>query len=393
MAKKKRSILFITPGASKVGGNVFLLDFLRWFKANSDIPFLTVYGHGGELESEFVRLNPAFRFDENFAYRGFFKAKYERLQKLLEVRKRRVQNELNKSDIALIYCNAVTNYDVLKGLRLPSNAPIISHCHELESVIRRTGLASFEKTKELTDHFIAVSRAVKDNLVKNHQVAKDKISMVYGFIPIENFSPEELAQKKRKIFEQLGFPPDAFVVGASGTLYWRKAPDIFLQIARRVYQKNPDVPIYFLWVGGAAKGDFRFYELNHDVEKFGLRQRVRFLEHQPDPIDYFAAFDAFAMTSREDPFPLVCLETAALGKPQICFDEAGGMPEFVENDCGFVVPYLDAESFANKIFALYSDRQLTESFGNNAAQKVRKWHNIEIAAPKILEIIKERGNF
>jgi glycosyltransferase involved in cell wall biosynthesis len=254
-------------------------------------------------------------------------------------------------------------------------------------------LASFEKTKELTDHFIAVSRAVKDNLVKNHQVAKDKISMVYGFIPIENFSPEELAQKKRKIFEQLGFPPDAFVVGASGTLYWRKAPDIFLQIAQRVYQKNPDVPIYFLWVGGAAKGDFRFYELNHDVEKFGLRQRVRFLEHQPDPIDYFAAFDAFAMTSREDPFPLVCLETAALGKPQICFDEAGGMPEFVENDCGFVVPYLDAESFANKIFALYSDRQLTESFGNNAAQKVRKWHNIEIAAPKILEIIKERGNF
>jgi hypothetical protein len=37
----------------------------------------------------------------------------------------------------------------------------------------------------------------------------------------------------------------------------------------------------------------------------------------------------------------VCLEAAALGKPIICFGDAGGMPEFIEEVCELVVPYLD----------------------------------------------------
>ena len=40
----------------------------------------------------------------------------------------------------------------------------------------------------------------------------------------------------------------------------------------------------------------------------------------------------------EDPYTLVCLEAAALEKPYVCFEGAGGSPEFVEEDCGFVVP-------------------------------------------------------
>ena len=389
---RKKSILFITPGASNVGGNALLLDFLKWFKTNSDIPFLTVYGHSGELSESFAALNPAFKFAEEFAYRGVFRGNYERFLHRLELRKRRVQREINKFEIGLVYCNAVTNYEILSAL-LPPNVPVISHCHELESVIHRTGLENFEKTKNLTDEFIAVSQAVKENLVKNHRVDADKISVIYGFVPIENFSEDDLARKRKKVFAELNLPPNAFLVGASGTLYWRKAPEIFLQIARQVNRQKPNAPIYFLWIGGAEKGDFRFYELNYDIEKFGLRDRVHFVEHKSDPTDYFAALDVFAMTSREDPFPLVCLETAVLGKPIICFDEAGGTPEFVEADCGFVAPYLDTEFFADKIISLFDDRRLTQKMGNRAALKIRERHDIKNSAPKIFNVIKKIGKF
>jgi glycosyltransferase involved in cell wall biosynthesis len=60
-------------------------------------------------------------------------------------------------------------------------------------------------------------------------------------------------------------------------------------------------------------------------------------------LKYFAAFDVFALVSREDPFPVVCLEAASLGKPIVCFNSSDGEKEFVENDCGFVVPDLDIE--------------------------------------------------
>ena len=95
------------------------------------------------------------------------------------------------------------------------------------------------------------------------------------------------------------------------------------------------------------------------------------------------------MVSREDPYPLVCLEAASLGKPVICFADAGGMPEFVEDDCGYVVPYLDLNAFATKIIELSSDPEKTKTLGENARKKVRARHDIEVAAPAVTELIEK----
>ncbi|MDH6063711.1 hypothetical protein, partial [Umezakia ovalisporum] len=52
----------------------------------------------------------------------------------------------------------------------------------------------------------------------------------------------------------------------------------------------------------------------------------------------------------------VCLEAASLGKPILCFDKAGGEPEFVEDDCGFIVPYLDLDAADMNLISLRSLR-------------------------------------
>jgi glycosyltransferase involved in cell wall biosynthesis len=98
------------------------------------------------------------------------------------------------------------------------------------------------------------------------------------------------------------------------------------------------------------------------------------------------------MVSREDPFPLVCLESASFSKPILCFEKAGGMAEFVENDCGFIVPFLDTETFADRILELYENPNRSKTLGENAAKKVRGNHDIEISAPKVLEIIERFWN-
>jgi glycosyltransferase involved in cell wall biosynthesis len=61
------------------------------------------------------------------------------------------------------------------------------------------------------------------------------------------------------------------------------------------------------------------------------------------------------LTSREDPFPLVCIETANLSKPIICFEKASGTTEIVSQGGGFIVPYLDVEAMAEKIILYYED--------------------------------------
>ena len=293
-----------------------------------------------------------------------------------------MKSRLARGGFDLIYCNAVTNWRMLSMFE-SVGLPVITHCHELESLIQLTGIDNFNRLRDRTSHFVAVSDAVRRNLIA-HDVSGDKISLIHAFTPIEEMSSEEIVSRQKSIRDELGLPPYAFIVGASGSLNWRKAPELFVQIAAKV---NHD-QIYFVWIGGANKGDFRLFELNYDAGRLGVGERVRFLEHKRNPMDYFAAIDVFAMVSREDPYPLVCLEAASLGKPIICFADAGGMPEFVEDDCGFVVPYLDIDAFAERVIEMYENPKMARAFGQNASQKVRGRHDIEVVAPMVRKLIQ-----
>jgi len=269
------------------------------------------------------------------------------------------------------------------------DVPVLTHCHELESLIQLSGIDNFNSLKERTTRFVAVSNAVKDNLIANHDIADEKISVIHAFTPIADMSDGETRAKRSAARHELWIPDNAFVVGASGTLNWRKAPEIFVQLAHAIKSRKPKAQIFFAWIGGAGKDDFRLFELNYDANRLEISDRLRFLAHTPNPLDYFAAIDVFAMVSREDPFPLVCLEAASLGKPVICFADAGGMSEFVEEDCGYVVPYLDLNAFATKIIELSSDPEKTKTLGENAKKKVRARHDIEVAAPAVTDLIEK----
>lgn len=384
--RERKKILFITPGAQSFGGNIFLLNFLRWYKQNDGHEFVTLYGHPGDLEKDFAALGPTFRYYEPDDSSSFTRKAFGKVANHLELRRAFLKSRLRREKFDLIYCNAVTNWRMLSMFD-GTDVPVISHCHELESLIRLTGIEDFNSLRDRTSHFVAVSEAVRRNLIDAHDVRAGKISLIHAFTPITEMSTEEIGDRRRSIREELSIPQDAFVVGASGTLNWRKAPELFVQIAREVHERRADAPIYFVWVGGASAGDFRLFELNYDAEKLGVSGRMRFVEHTRNPLDYFAAIDVFAMVSREDPYPLVCLEAASLGKPIICFADAGGMPEFVEDDCGFVVPYLDLGAVAEKIIGLSEDHRTAAAFGARAAEKVRERHDIEVAAPRVKELI------
>ena len=92
------------------------------------------------------------------------------------------------------------------------------------------------------------------------------------------------------------------------------------------------------------------------------------------------------LTSREDPFPLVCLEAAALGISTICFADAGGMPEFVRDDAGFVVPYLDVARAFDSVRLLMKSEELRLRLGRCAAERVKK-HDVAVIGPQVAIVL------
>jgi glycosyltransferase involved in cell wall biosynthesis len=384
------SVIFILNSATRSGAPITLLHFMRWFRAATHGEFSCLLNHGGELQQAFSELCPT-----SILQNGFWSERRLSRQVLSKVgledlgRRLQVGSVLHRqiSQPDLIYCNTVAPLPALEAAA-SLGGRILCHVHELEFSFQagEGGPVSSQKVLSLCDRFIACSGAVANNLVERHAIARDRIDVVHESIDTTLASGYQKAASRRWIREKLGLAPDAFIVGAAGALEWRKGTDLFVQLAAILRKMQPKFKMHFVWLGGNS--DLEGAKFMHDVELANLAGEVTLIPSQPDPMRYFSGFDLFALASREDPFPLVCLEAAACGCPILCFDRAGGMPEFVERDCGMVVPYLDLEAMASAILRYQADPEFRLRCGRAAQNKVRERHDVAIAAPQILEIMR-----
>lgn len=384
----KKTILFISHEASPTGAPFLLLHLLRWIRANTKFEFEIALNESGRLEAQFAELAPVTVFR-----RPSPSAPERIVERLAPYRvtnifdKARLRRGLRSQQFSLIYSNTLVNGKLLQ--RLPDQrCPLISHVHELDYVVKRwTTPLELTYTVQRTSQFIAGSRAVARNLADNYKIDDKKIDVVYEFIPSLNLDRPRAHDAAKRIRAELGISQESVVVGGVGSVDWRKGYDLFLLLAVQLLEQDVRRDLHFVWVGGTEERKIPL-QIQHDIRKLGLEQRIHFVGYRPNYLDYMAMFDMFCLTSREDPFPLVVLECAALEKPVLCFADSGGSPEFVEADCGFVVPYLNIRAMAARIGELAENASLRNALGQRGESKVRERHDVSVLAPRVAEIIE-----
>lgn len=374
--KDNTPILFISHDAGRTGAPIVLLNLLRWIKKHTSLSFKIVFRGGGELSGEFNELGPILILSD------FSSVLWQE----------KLHDFIGNSNLKLIYSNTAVNGDVIDALKAIVDVPVISAIHELEHSIRRFAPGRlFELVKKHTDLFIAVSNAVKNNLELNHAIPGTKIKLVHSFIPVSEITLNASIDPSY-IHQELNINKDMFIVGGSGTIDWRKGADLFTYIALiflKMLTMEERRRVKFVWVGGDLNSQDMVH-LNHDINYSELlNDRVIFTGEKKQACSYFSQFSVFLLSSREDPFPLVCLEAGALNKPVICFDKAGGIPDLVEDDGGFVVPYLDMDEAAHVLYRLFREPELANVMGKRISDKVHSRYDIEVGARQILSIINQ----
>lgn len=351
---------------------MFLAHLERWLAGSTDLDFATVLARGGPLVDDYrswgrvrvieprraarltVRVPPLHGMVDRLGLRGWRAPK-------------------------AVYINTVAPATLRLLGRIDPSATVIVHVHEMEAALRY-GLEDSDRRRlfERADHYVAASQAVAVNLVGNHGVDAARVSVHHEFIePVAPLGGDDRRSARR----DLGLPEDAFVVGGSGMLEWRKAPELFVRVASDL-RKRSDRPLAFVWVGGTDHGPL-WAPLDHEAHHLGVEDVVRFVGAQEQPGDWFRVLDAFALTSREDAFPLAALEAASAGVPVVTFD-TGGMVEFVgDGEHGVVVPYPDTGAFADALAALAGDDDGRRAVGSAAAAAVRARHVTAVGAPRL----------
>lgn len=377
-----KRILFIGHSAGYTGAPIVLLRLINWISQNTDFQIRILLKDNGPLRASYEKIAPVTIYNQG----GFIASAKRVLPKKItnrlkigSISKQKLIKLIPPDSIDLIFTNTITNGEILYELSY-LNCPVLCRVAELNYWIHKSGSKNIELIKNHVTHYIAVAEVVKDNLLSRLSISESNIDVVHGFIPAFKQPFNGVLRKKFNITK------DSIVVGGSGAEFWRKGMDIFIQIAVAVVSRVIDISFYFVWVGG-KHNDEEKHKIDHDISSAGLSGKILFIPEVPNPLEYFIDFDIFTMVSREDPYPLVNLEVASLSVPVLCFKNAGGSTEFVENDAGFIIPYLDINAMADKVILLAKDKELRMRLGRRAAEKVKERHDNNIAAPKIHTIM------
>ena len=380
-----KNILFISHDANRAGAQILLLRFLRLLKENPNFKFSILLKEGGIIEDEFKQIAPTYYWKQpNSEFkRSFLNKLYKKIRgedhynhEIIEI--------LRQQKFDLIVANTITNGDILP-IFSSWDIPIKTYVHELEMGIQQyTTPALFQNVIHSSDSFIACAASVKENLILNHSIDTTQVKVLPSILPETALTYQCNELINQQLRAKYNIPSDALLIGGMGTVDIRKGVDIFLQVASKL---KSDKSIFFLWVGGQAdETDFK----NFQIDKTRLElQNIIFQTSVENPLDYMSIFDVFFVSSREDPYPLVVLEAAMLSKPIICFDKAGGAKDFVENDCGVIIEYLNVEEAVEQIIQLKENPLSLKQMGMAGRKKVLERHNKTIAFQTFVDILSE----
>lgn len=383
-------VLFIGHDAWRTGAPLLLLHFLRWLKKNSHLQFALLLRSGGDLVPEYRELGNVriLGVDLFSPPRNLLPRAWRRFQRGAGWQPASILNcAFPVSEFPLVYSNTITNASVTSELAVQGRR-FICHVHELDhSVEHYGGIEPLKPMLATTDCFIGASLAVSSFLERKLTVLPSRIRTIYEFavaLEPDGDGREAVRHAARKA---LGISTDALVVGMCGdALDYRKGAEMFMQLAIHLKRLLGGSPFKLVWVGHTGTGE----KLRVELARAGLEDTVLFAGKTPKPGKLYPAFDIFALTSREDPFSVAMLEAAACGLPVVCFAGSGGGPEFVEDNAGFTVPYLDVPAMAKSCALLWENAGLRSQMARNAAQKVRERFTIDTIAPQLCGVIEEQ---
>jgi glycosyltransferase involved in cell wall biosynthesis len=386
MQQINKRVLFISHDASLSGATMVLLALLNRLKANTSMEISVLLNDEGPLTGKFKEVAETYLYHptpRNYDNRiiSFIDRKLIAPAERKNYREKLLQT-LRHKNFDLIYNNTIVNGEMLQFLK-PLQCRVISHIHELQFVIDCFGRENAELVVANTWHYIAVSQQVKENLTERYKVAPEKISVIPPFIDFDRVDKLKTEVEPLSLRQGLKIPPEAFVVGSAGSVEWRKGPDIFVQVATDVIRQNPNV--HFIWAGAEREKNI-IYKLEYDAKKAGIEKHVKFLGPRSNPYPYFEMMDLFVLTSREDPYPLVCIESLYLNKPVICFEKSGGAPGLVQKyKAGKTTGYLNVAEMAAEITSC-AHAEKSKSLNIDFPQLVKE-HSVTTVSQRILEVI------
>lgn len=274
-----------------------------------------------------------------------------------------------------------------------AGVPLIYHVHGLEvgrSVNPNPQLVALEKKGALAANLVlTVSLAMKQQ-IEIMGVPEEKIRVCYHGVDSALFDPAKAEPGKlQALRKRYGFREDDLVVLFVGRLEPVKGLVQLFSAMKAVVSRHPKAKL--LVVGRGSLEDWARME----AERLGFVTLVTDFLDPEEKMHQYALADLCVFPSIYEPFGIVALEAAAMGRAAVVgASGTSGLGEIVQNPAqekptGVHVDGRSPEDIAWGINLALEDRERLRVWGRNARARAEQEFTWQMAAKRTLEIYEE----
>ncbi len=267
----------------------------------------------------------------------------------------------------LAFCNTTVS-GLFAGMLSAAGIRVVALVHELPGVIAQFKLERHARMLAQSAHAVIFAAVeVRDAFASIAPLAPGVAHVRPQGVYKRNryATAANIADARAELRARLGIDADARIVLGVGYADQRKGIDRFIKAGMRVLRA--DARVHCVWVGhwDTACED----PVRRAIAASGYQSRFHFPGRQADTDPYYAGADVYALTSREDPFPSVLLESLQVGVPVVAFAGSGGFATLLEG-AGRLVASGDVDAFSDQILELLNNPQEAAQLGAVGAARV-----------------------
>jgi glycosyltransferase involved in cell wall biosynthesis len=229
---------------------------------------------------------------------------------------------------------------------------------------------------------IAISEQQHKELVQDFRIAPaDKFRIVPLGLDLDKFATGQ--EDKRKAFRSsYNIDDDTIVITITGRMVPVKNHDLFLTGLQHVLQHSGKKVKAFIVGDGetrvAMEAKAGSLGIGFSTEKDTIHTEPLVFTSWRSDIDLInAGSDIITLTSFNEGTPVSLIEAHAAGKPVVS-TRVGGIEAVVEeNKTGLLSDINDSAAYCRNLLELVSNEKLRDSFGSEAAQKVKEKYSYQ----------------
>ena len=218
------------------------------------------------------------------------------------------------------------------------------------------------------DKIITVSDSLRQ-LAYSLGLAEERGQVVGNGVDTDRFTPAPRAEARQRF----NLPEAAKVLITVGGLVERKGFHRVIACLPALLEKHAD--LHYLIVGGPCPEGDMTQALKEQVAALGLNDRVRFLGSiSPDDLKWpLSAADIFVLSTRNEGWANVILESMACGVPVVATDVGGNAEVVSSPELGAIVPFDDQTALTTALSAALSRQWNAQAIRRYAEEN--SWEN------------------